>query len=280
VTKTDIIILNKSDVFFACKRIVVHGTKQPKKASLFLAKALELFPRIFGVDDFMKIGFIGAGKAGKALGRYFKNHEVDVAGYYSRTFASAQDAAQNNRNRAFHTVEELADGCDLLFITASDQALPDIAGQVAQLISKNLIAADKIWVHVSGALPSSCLAKISQAGGFAGSMHPLLSFGDPGESAAMLEKVFFSIEGSEQAVKAIIGLLTKTRGRFCEIKVENKPLYHAGACVISNYMTTMIDTGMRYLEAAGMERETLLRPSGRQSKLPSEISGRRAPWTA
>lgn len=31
----------------------------------------------------MKFGFIGAGKVGFSLGKYFADHDLDVVGYYS-----------------------------------------------------------------------------------------------------------------------------------------------------------------------------------------------------
>ena len=42
----------------------------------------------------MKIGFIGAGRVGFTLGKYFCEHGVEVAGYYSRNIQSAQEAAE------------------------------------------------------------------------------------------------------------------------------------------------------------------------------------------
>ena len=44
-----------------------------------------------------KIGFLGAGKVGTTLGRYFAEHSVEVAGYYSRSISSASEAAASDR---------------------------------------------------------------------------------------------------------------------------------------------------------------------------------------
>ena len=41
----------------------------------------------------MRIGFIGAGKVGFTLGKYFAVNGLDVAGYYSRNYKSAEEAA-------------------------------------------------------------------------------------------------------------------------------------------------------------------------------------------
>ena len=42
----------------------------------------------------MRIGFIGAGKVGFTLGKYFREHGIEVTGYYSRSIQSASEAAE------------------------------------------------------------------------------------------------------------------------------------------------------------------------------------------
>lgn len=207
----------------------------------------------------MKIGFIGAGKVGKALGLYFKNHDLTLAGYYSRTSQSAQKAAQITGTNDFKTIDGLAKACDLLLITTTDHALEDIDRQVsASLLNNQSTGAHKIWLHVSGALASDCLSGIKAAGGSVGSMHPLLSFGDePAQNARRLEETWFSIEGMGEAMEAVKNILNKTGGVYNMIAAEKKALYHAGACVISNYLVTLLDCGMKLMQAAGMDEKTL-----------------------
>jgi predicted short-subunit dehydrogenase-like oxidoreductase (DUF2520 family) len=205
----------------------------------------------------LKIGFIGAGKAGKALGLYFINHGLEIEGYYSKTFQSAKDAAQLTETKAFETIKSLAEDCEIIFITVPDHALTDIDGQISLLMNKGVINTKKCCIHISGAYPSDCLTRINAAGCLVGCMHPLQSFGEPKADALQLEKTYFSIEGTKKAVDIIKKILHKTGGRYSLISPEEKPLYHAGACVISNYLVTLIDSGMKYFEAAGMDRKMI-----------------------
>ena len=205
----------------------------------------------------MGIGFIGAGKVGTALGLYFKNHGLDISGYYSRTPASAAKAARLTGSKDFTAFHDLARSSDIVFITTPDQTLEDIARDVSALIEARAIDQNRVWFHVSGAHPASCLAKIKMAGGHVGSVHPLQSFGEPVDSAARLEKAWFTIEGTDKAVLTAKELLHKAGGRYSLIKAESKPLYHAGACVISNFLVTLMESGLRYFEAAGMERQDI-----------------------
>ena len=65
----------------------------------------------------MNIGFIGAGKAGTALGRYLVDHQKPVVGYASKTKLSAEKAATFTHTRCFSSAQELASASDLLFIS-------------------------------------------------------------------------------------------------------------------------------------------------------------------
>ena len=67
----------------------------------------------------MKIGFIGAGRVGFTLGKYFCEHGVEVAGYYSRNIQSAQEAAEFTHSRVYDVPAKLLEACDILFLTMS-----------------------------------------------------------------------------------------------------------------------------------------------------------------
>ena len=63
-----------------------------------------------------KIGFLGAGKVGTTLGKYFAEHSVEVAGYYSRSISSASEAAAFTGSRVFETARDVLAASDVLFL--------------------------------------------------------------------------------------------------------------------------------------------------------------------
>lgn len=205
----------------------------------------------------MKIGFIGAGKVGKALGLYFKNHSIDVEGYYSKTLKSSREAAKITDTDYFDSIEALLSYCDIVFITTPDHVLKEIDEQISELVPGRPDFLHKTYLHASGAYPSDCLSKIKSIGSAVGSMHPLQSFGNPFRSAKLLEESFFSIEGTQKALEDMKSILHKTGGNYNELSADKKPLYHAGACIISNYLVTLLDCGMHLMESAGMDRKSL-----------------------
>lgn len=204
----------------------------------------------------MSIGFIGAGRAGKSLGLYFKNHGLAVAGYYSRSSSSAEEAASLTKSAAYHAMQSLICDCDLLFITTPDDAIVEIAQKAAQLLRGSAVG-EKSFLHVSGVHTASCLDALADMGCPVGSMHPLQSLSDPLIGAKRLETTFFGIDGTPKAQVAIKNILAITGGRYGNISPEYRALYHAGACIVSNYLVTLIQSGLRYFEAAGMDKEML-----------------------
>lgn len=205
----------------------------------------------------MDIGFIGAGKVGCALGLYFKHHGLNVSGYYSRTRHSASEAAIRTGSQEFDSIAALAGSCDVIFFTVPDQAFEELDRKISAQIDARRIGNEKIWLHVSGAHPSDILAGIRAAGCAVGSMHPLESFGEPVSSAARLDKAWFTVEGAEEAANVAETILKHTGGKYRRIKAGDKALYHAGACVVSNYLVTLLESGIKLFEAAGFERKDI-----------------------
>ena len=54
----------------------------------------------------MKIGFIGAGKVGFTLGKYFAENGMELSGYYSSSVASAKEAAEITGSEYFENAEK------------------------------------------------------------------------------------------------------------------------------------------------------------------------------
>lgn len=204
----------------------------------------------------LKIGFIGAGKVGKALGLYFSSHGLNVSGYYSRTYESARDAAELTSSTTFDSIKSLADSSDIIFITVPDQALAEIDCEAASVIGE--LKTETCFIQASGAFSSDILSELRKAGCEVGSMHPLMSFGDPSASAEGINGIWFTIEGTDKAVSFAGSLMEKTGGKYFLIKAEDKPLYHAGASVVSNFLVTLLDRGIRLFEATGMDRDDVL----------------------
>ena len=74
----------------------------------------------------MKIGFIGAGKVGFSLGKYFLEHEQNISGYYSKNINSAIEAAKFINVEAFNSLEEVVKKSDIVMITTPDGVIEEV----------------------------------------------------------------------------------------------------------------------------------------------------------
>lgn len=206
----------------------------------------------------MKIGFVGAGKVGRALGLYFRRYGLELSGYYSRTPASARSAAGLTGSAPYPSLKELIGKSDLVFLTVPDDALGRVDAEAAGAEEELGLFEKPCFVHVSGALPAACLERLGASGCPVGSMHPLQSFGEAAESAGRLDDALFTVEGDEKAVWTVKEILARTGAKTSFLPSERKPLYHAGACVVSNYLVTLVDAGLKYFAAAGIGEKDAL----------------------
>ncbi|MBC7325098.1 MAG: DUF2520 domain-containing protein, partial [Moorella sp. (in: Bacteria)] len=114
-------------------------------------------------------------------------------------------------------------------------------------------------IHMSGSLTSAVLEPARRAGAWALSLHPLQSCADADRAVANLPGSVFSLEGDREALPLGKRLVGDLEGEYFIIRPEAKPLYHAAACVASNYLVSLIDLSRRLMQAAGMEPEMAAR---------------------
>ncbi|QGP92136.1 hypothetical protein MGLY_14940 [Neomoorella glycerini] len=204
----------------------------------------------------MRIGIIGAGAVGTGVGILLRRRGYTIAGVASRTLASARRAAARLACPAFEGAVDVARRADVVFITTSDQAIGQVAASVA---AQGGFRPGQTVIHMSGSLTSAVLDPARQAGALALSLHPLQSCADADRAVANLPGSVFSLEGDREALPLGKRLVTELGGEYFLISPEAKPLYHAAACVASNYLVSLIDLSRRLMQAAGMEPEMAAR---------------------
>ncbi|AOY77999.1 Rossmann-like and DUF2520 domain-containing protein [Clostridium formicaceticum] len=200
----------------------------------------------------MKIGFIGAGKVGKSFGCYLKQNGFTIAGYYSRSIASSNEAAVLTHSCVYHGIKELAHSADVIMITTPDDMIQSTAVEIATI--KEPIGS-KTFVHMSGTHSSNILMPIKETHPNANlcSLHPLQAFANVQQALLELKNTVFSIEGDQLGRKCLSNIMEKCDNPYFLLAGENKVLYHAAACIVSNYLVTLMDHGLKLLEASGID---------------------------
>ena len=200
----------------------------------------------------MKIGFIGAGKVGFSLGKYFCEHGLEVTGYYSRNFQSAKEAAAFTSSAAYENRSELVANSDVLFLTVTDCAIADTYAAVCEEDIRG-----KIVCHCSGALTAeSVFSDIERHGAAGFSVHPLIAVSSRYDSYRQLADVFFTLEGTESKREEFREWL-KTAGLNVQcIPADAKVKYHCAAAIASNQVIALFAQSQQLLMECGFSQDT------------------------
>jgi predicted short-subunit dehydrogenase-like oxidoreductase (DUF2520 family) len=198
----------------------------------------------------MKIGFIGAGKVGFSLGKYFCKHGINVSGYFSRNPQSALQAAEFTGTVCFNDIEGIVEASDTLFLTVPDGTIKKIWDYIDKLSIKN-----KIICHCSGSVSSSIFSNIDNHHAYGYSIHPLLGISDKLNSYEQLSHAFFTIEGSQGRLSEMKTMLINLGNSVQIISPEDKSVYHSAAVFASNLMVALAQVSIDLLKGCGFNAE-------------------------
>lgn len=198
-----------------------------------------------------KIGVIGAGVVGTAIGVVLKNKGYEITGAYDVKSESTMQFVERIGCTAHTSPQEVSRSADILFITTSDTAIKEV---VDILADDAAFHQGQVVIHMSGAQSSEILDRAKSFGAHVLSVHPIQSFANLERAIENLPGSVFSIEGDKDAYDVAVCLVETLDGEYFFINRESKPLYHAGACVVSNYLVTLIDFGVKLLESTGIPR--------------------------
>ena len=183
------------------------------------------------------IAVIGAGKVGSALGILLQRQGYPVTGVASRTVASAEKLAGKLGCRAYALPEEATRAAGLVFITTPDRVIGEVAATIS---AANGFKAGQVVAHTSGAHSAAVLTGVQETSALAVSIHPLQSFAGVEAAIDNLPGSYFALEGDEAAMAVAGQVVQDLGGRAFTLAAEAKPLYHAAACIASNYLVSLM----------------------------------------
>ncbi len=170
----------------------------------------------------LKLGFIGAGRAGTGLATGFARAGRDVVAVASRSIASAQALVKRVRGARACAPQEVADRADLVFLTVPDDAIERVASSIRW-------RAGSACVHCSGAADLDALKKAAADGALTGGFHPLHMFGEPGESPDALAGCAIALAGPDALLKKLARLARSLGAKPLRLPEGGRALYHAAA---------------------------------------------------
>jgi predicted short-subunit dehydrogenase-like oxidoreductase (DUF2520 family) len=203
-----------------------------------------------------RIGIIGAGVVGTAVGVVLNNHSYEITGVHDNKSESTQQLVERIKCTTYSSPQEVSRSADILFITTSDTAIEDVVNNLAE---QKAFYEGQVIIHMSGALSSEVLDRAKEFGARVLSLHPLQSFASVDMAILNLPGSVFSIDGDKSCYDIAIKLVETLQGEYFFIDRKVKPLYHASACVVSNYLVTLIDFGVKVMESTGIPRDMAAR---------------------
>ncbi len=217
-----------------------------------------------------RIGIIGAGRVGTALGVAFSR-----AGWPVRA-VSSRDAGRRARftglvpsAEAHEAPAALLDDVDLVFLCVPDDAISTVAGKLR-------LHGGQAIVHTSGALPASVLQPARTAGTSAGSFHPLVAVADADRAVSDLHGATVALEGDEALLPLLAELAEAIGARPVRLPPGGKAGYHAAAVLAAGGFIGLLDAIAEVARGAGLDEAGALAVYGpliRQSLANAESLG-------
>ena len=195
---------------------------------------------LLGGGNMNAIGFIGAGKCGMSLAYYLRSKGRNVVGFSSRR--------NNTEEFEFLSCEELVRRSDVIFITVTDRAIPEVWNEIRHMDLEN-----KIICHPSGSVSSEVFKGADKD--YVASVHPMMAFNSRHTSLNAISDAFFTLEGGKTAVDRVSEILSLSPDKFKVITSENKVKYHAAACFASNFVVSVCHEAFSLLGECGFSKE-------------------------
>ena len=209
----------------------------------------------------IRFALIGPGRVGSAITKALLQKGGLPVSIIGRSPAATRDACHFIGCSPDLATTDLrcAGEADLILLAVPDDSIGIIARELQQ---RQIPKPGTVLLHFSGAHPAAIMRYAeSQTRLF--SLHPLLPFADRQQAYERLNMAPYIGEGDDSARPVAETLCAALGAQLQNISPHKKPLYHAAACMASNYLVTLIAAAAELLKECGIDPErgeTLLLP--------------------
>jgi len=200
---------------------------------------------------FNKFAIIGAGMVGTAIGYLLKKAGREIVAIADKSATALQRAHSYTGGKTYRKPQEVLHDADCILITTPD----DIILSVCKEISRAPSIKGKYIFHMSGAGGLDLLEPAKKAGASVGSIHPLQSFSSIDNAIKNIPSSYFGITADTKSRKQAEVIALALGGKPIYISAKQKPLYHAAACVASNYLVSLLNVVESIYQSIGINEE-------------------------
>jgi len=219
------------------------------------------------------IFIIGAGRLGITLAAVFATKQAQdfkvryIMSHSDKSLIKAKKIIGKHGEKIIFT-KNIAEGikdCSIIFICTPDDEIKKVCDSISKNAGLNLEG--KYFIHFSGSKRLEVLKSAKNSGAHIASIHPMKSFASIEDSIRTIggtvygitfEKTHLSRESVETG-NLIKNIVDSLGGTAIEVKNEDKALYHAAACVASNYLVSLVDYAVGINEKIGIRPEDSLK---------------------
>lgn len=209
---------------------------------------------------------IGAGRVGTTVSYTLAEKElpnIKLKAISSRSMESLNRAKKILGRKAAGVIFTIENSkavslANCILICTPDDVINSVCSEIFKDKSKDF--KNYYAIHFSGSKSLEVLNSARAAGAEIASIHPLKSFASIEEAIKSLPGTVFGITYSSTESKKMAEFLVKSLGgEIIEVENNKKPLYHAAACVASNYLVTLINYAVLIHKKMGIKPEDSLK---------------------
>ncbi|MDZ4165155.1 MAG: DUF2520 domain-containing protein [Smithellaceae bacterium] len=199
----------------------------------------------------MKIGIIGAGKVGTAIGHVLEQKGMTITAISDMSEAGIKVAKTYLGEDVLFTNDNIAvvESSDIIAITTQDRIIAEVVDEIAQRPER---LDGKIFFHTCGALPATILSPLDSKGAHIGALHPLQTFPDIASAIKVLPETYIFIEGNEHSIEILNKIGVSLGMAVIRIEGKHKVLYHLAAVFLCNLLCALLYAGEEIIDKTGV----------------------------
>jgi predicted short-subunit dehydrogenase-like oxidoreductase (DUF2520 family) len=197
----------------------------------------------------LKVGVVGAGRAGVTLGVALARAGHEVVAVSAVSDASRQRAARMLPDVPVKPPQAVVAAAGLVLLTVPDDALP---GLVTGLAATQVPLAGRLLAHASGSYGIAVLEPAVRRGALPLALHPVMTFTGRSDDLDRLSGVSFGVTAPDSLRMAAEALVIEMGGEPVFIPEEKRGLYHAALASAANHLITLVVQAEDLLGQAGV----------------------------
>ncbi|OPY13815.1 MAG: ketol-acid reductoisomerase [Syntrophus sp. PtaB.Bin001] len=203
-----------------------------------------------------RVAIIGAGKVGTAVGYLLRSAGYEIIALADSSASSLENSLPYTGGRPYKNPSEAAKEANIILITTPDDEISHVC---TILSNEGAISQGKIVLHMSGAGGLDLLESARREGASVACIHPIQSFSDINGAIENLPCSTFGITAKHEMIEWAENFVKDLGGYPFLVSEQDKPLYHAAACMASNYLTTLIHIVENIYTSFGLKSEEAIR---------------------